>query len=185
VGRLLADERVPFGRLVAPGQRAHRLSEQQRQLREGIAKQARDPQGHIEARPFEQGDGQDFHARHPVGGTVPHRFGAQQVERHGKLLARRAHRGRTPEVDDERTRPVAMVLKMAAHEFFGEGHALRMGGAAGHRARVDRVEIAARGQDIAAPAIGRAGGPGATRRPASAARRPVRSARPCSPRPKT
>jgi hypothetical protein len=134
VGRLLADERVPFGRLVAPGQRAHRLSEQQRQLREGIAKQARDPQGHIEARPFEQGDGQDFHARHPVGGTVPHRFGAQQVERHGKLLARRAHRGRTPEVDDERTRPVAMVLKMAAHEFFGEGHALRMGGAAGHRA---------------------------------------------------
>jgi hypothetical protein len=154
-------------------------------MREGIAKQARDPQGHIEARPFEQGDGQDFHARHPVGGTVPHRFGAQQVERHGKLLARRAHRGRTPEVDDERTRPVAMVLKMAAHEFFGEGHALGMGGAAGHRARIDRVEIAARGQDIAAPAIGRAGRAGSHPPPGKRGAQAGALGQPCSPRPKT
>ena len=44
-----------------------------------------------------------------------------------QLFPRRAHGGRSPKVNHQPTRPVALVLQMAAQQFLGQLHALRMG----------------------------------------------------------
>lgn len=78
------------------------------------------------------------------------------MQRHRKFLARGAHGRGAPEIDHEAFRPVAVILKMTTQQLFGELDALRMRRRRRHRARIDGEEIAARGQHVLAPTIGRA-----------------------------
>ena len=102
---------------------------------------------------------------------------AGQMQRHGEILARRAHGGRAPQVHDQPARPVAVVLQVAAQQFLGHAHALGMGGGRRHGAGIDGIKIAPRRQHVAPPEMGRTRGAGrrtsarrGCRRPPSALR---------------
>ena len=82
------------------------------------------------------------------------------MQGHREFLARRAHGGAAPEVDDKAPRIVAMVLQVAADQFLGQLHPLRMGVARGDCAGVDGEEVSSRRQDIGAPPVGGASGSG-------------------------
>ena len=82
------------------------------------------------------------------------------MQRHGEILARRAHGGRAPQVHDQPARPVAVVLQVAAQQFLGHAHALGMGGGRRHGAGIDGIKIAPRRQHVAPPAMGRTRGAG-------------------------
>ena len=71
------------------------------------------------------------------------------MEGHGEFLARRAHGGAAPEVDDQPARIVAVVLQVAADQLLGQLDALRMGIARRHGAGIDGEEVAPGRQDIA------------------------------------
>jgi hypothetical protein len=87
---------VPIGRFIARGQGGHGLPEEGGQLREHIAKQARDAQGDIKARAVKFGNGQDFHTRYARRAIIPDRPRAQKVQRHGEFFACGAHGGTAP-----------------------------------------------------------------------------------------
>ena len=83
------------------------------------------------------------------------------MQRHGKLLARRADGGRAPHVHDQPLGPVAVILQMLAQQFLGQLHPLGIGRPRGHGPWIGGKQVAPRGPHIAAPAIGgprRAGG---------------------------
>ena len=56
-------KRIPIVGLVARGDGAHSLVEQCDLRLEGVAEQAGDAQGHVDARMIELGDGQNFECR--------------------------------------------------------------------------------------------------------------------------
>ncbi len=140
--------------------RAHRHVEQRDLGLEDVAEQAGDAQGHVDARPVERGQRQDFDAGDPARGLVPGRLHAEIPQRLREIVAAGAQRGRGPEVDDQRARRLAMILQVAAHDFVGGTHADGRRGAGRDGARIDRGEIAARRQHVGTAARRRAGGTG-------------------------
>jgi hypothetical protein len=128
--------------------------EQLRKAGEHIAEQAGHAQRHIDTRTAQHHRGQYLEARYPLAGLIPARGDTGQMQRHGEFLARRAHGGRSPQVQHQPLWPVAMVLHMAAQQFLGKADALCMGHAAGDGTRVDAEQVAAGGQNVAAPTVG-------------------------------
>ena len=129
----------------------------QRDLRgEDIAEEAGNTQGHIHARAVERGLRQDLETRHARRGLIPHRLRADQ--RHGlrQIIAARAHGGAAPQINHDGARPVAMVLRIACNHLLRRALADFPGGAGGHGARVDGIEIAPGRQHIKPAARGRA-----------------------------
>ena len=148
---------VHIGRFFALGQCCGACLEDLSQPRKHIAEQARDAQRHVNARTVQQGQWQYLKARNALAAFVPFRRKTGEMHGHSDLFARRAHGGRPPKINHQPARPVAVVLQMPPEQFFDQFHALRMGGPAGHAARIDGIEVAPRGQHIRAPAIGGAG----------------------------
>ncbi|SUJ03740.1 Uncharacterised protein [Sphingomonas paucimobilis] len=128
-------------------------------MRKGIAEQPRHAQRHIDARPVEAHQRHHLEPRHPFGTMIPDRLDPDQVQRHGELLARGAHRRRTPEIDDQRAEVIALLLHMPPDQFLGELDPLRLRGAARHRAGVDGIEVTSGRQHIGTAPVRRAGRP--------------------------
>ena len=77
------------------------------------------------------------------------------MQRHGKFFACRAHGGRSPEIDDQPFRVVAVFLKVPPDQFLGQPHALRIGRTGGHRPWIGGEQVPPGGQHIRLAAIGR------------------------------
>ena len=122
---------------------------------------------------------QHLDAGDAAGRGVPLRPAAHQRKSLSDFLAAGAQRGRAPEVDHQRARPVAMVLHVAPQHFGSSGFADVEGGRRRHGARVGGEEVAAGRQDIdpCGPAPARR-----TDRPSHADRRARRSAPRARPR---
>ena len=123
-----------------------------------------DPQRHVDAGPAEQRRRNDLKSGDAAGGLVPARRDAGEMQGHREFLARRSHRRRAPEIDDQSFRPVAVILQMPAQQFLGEldalAHARRASAPRADRPQTDCARSAARRsvRDSGEPA-----GPGATR----------------------
>ena len=143
-----------FVRLVASGERRGSLLEQHWQRREDIAEQARDPQGHVDARPAERGQGCHLKTRHALGRGIPDRRHPHQLQRHGEFLACAAHGRRSPEIQHDVARIIAVVLEVTGQQCVGQSLALLCSVPARHRPAIDREEIAAGWQHVAPAAPG-------------------------------
>ena len=107
---------------------------------------------------------------------VPHRPHAEQRHRLREVVAAGAHGGAAPEVDDDAARPVAVVLHVARDHLVGGAPADLPGRPRRDGARIDGVEVAPGRQHVEPAARGAPAGPGATKRPSSAASSAARSA---------
>ena len=150
-------QRIVGRLLVELGDAPHRHVEQRDLGLEDVAEQAGDAQGHVDARPVEHGQRQDFDAGDPARGLVPGRLHAEIPQRLREIVAAGAQRRRGPQVDDQRARRLAMILQVAAHDFVGGTHADGRRGAGRDGARIDRGEVAPRRQHVGAAARRRAG----------------------------
>ena len=104
---------------------------------------------------------QHFDAGDAAGGGVPLRAAAHQRQALGDLLAAGAQAGAAPQVDHQRARPVAVILKIAAQHIIGGGLAEVEGGRRRHGARIGGEQVAAGRQHVGAAARRRARRPGA------------------------
>ena len=150
-------ERVVAVGLVARGDRADRRVDQRDLRREHVAEQAGDAEGHVDARPAERGRRQHLDAGDAAGRGVPLRAAAHQRQALRDLLAAGPQAGAAPQVDHQRARPVAMVLRVAAQHLVGRGLAELERGRRRHGARIGGEQVAAGRQHVAAPARRRAG----------------------------
>ena len=150
-------QRIVLGRLVEGRDAAHRHVEQGDLRLEDVAEQARDAQGHVDARPVEHGQRQDLYAGDAAGGLVPDGLHAEVPQRLRKIVAAGAQRRRGPEIDHQRARRLAVILQVAPHHLVGGAHADRSGGACRDGARIDRGEVAAGRQHVGATAARGAG----------------------------
>ncbi len=159
--RVLLDpggERVVGRRFVQGGHGAHGGIEQVDQARKGVAEKARDTQRHVDAGTTEDGDGQNLEPGDPAGRAVPLRLDPQQGEGLGDVVAARAHVGRAPGGNRDGFRPVAVVLGVTFDQQARGLPAQLPGGRGRHRAGVDGIEIAPRGQHVRASPRRRARG---------------------------
>ena len=159
--RAAVGERIFRRLLVARGDGLGGGVDQRDLGREHVAEQAGNAPGDVDARPAEAGRRQHLDAGDAAGGRIPLRPAAHQRQPLRDLLAAGAQRGRAPEIDDQRARPVAMLLQIAAQHFVGGRAAEIEGGRRRHGARIGGEEIAAGRQHIGAAArrrAGRAGG---------------------------
>src|SRR6266699_2216893 len=103
--------------------------EQLREAGKNVAKQPGDAKRHVDARPAELRQWDDLETGETPGALVPARLDAGKLQGHRKFLAGRSHGRRSPEVDDQPLRPIAVILQVPAQQLFGKLDALGMGGA--------------------------------------------------------
>ena len=146
--------------LVARRGELHRVVEQLHDVREGVAEEAGDAQGHVDARAAELLARHELEAGDAAGRLVPDRPHAEQPERLGDVVAGGAHRAGAPDHEPDRDRVLAVVGDVALEQRVAEraGHLPRA--ARRDRLGVDRVEVAAGRQHADEPAGRRAGRPG-------------------------
>ena len=128
--------------------------------REHVAKETRDAPGHIDARPAQTRRRQHVDCGDATGRGIPLRAAAHQPKPLRDLLAAGAQRGAAPKVDDQRARPVAVILPVAAQNLLGSRLAKLEGGRRRHGTGIGGEEVAAGGKDVFAPTRRRAGGAG-------------------------
>ena len=150
-------ERVVAVGLVARGDRADRRVDQRDLGGEHVAEQAGDAEGDVDARPPERRRRQHLDAGDAAGRGIPLRAAAHQRQALRDLLAAGPQAGAAPQIDDQRARPVAMVLRIAAHHLVGRGAAELEGRRRRHGARIGGEQIAPGRQHVAAAARRRAG----------------------------
>ena len=128
--------------------------------RKGIAEEAGDPQGDVDAGAAELGQRHDLEPGDAAGSRLPLRPGAEQRQSLGDVVAAGAHVRGAPDGERHGRRVAAVVLEMAGEQRLGGAAAKVEGGGGRHRPVVERIEIAPGGQDIEPTAARRAGGPG-------------------------
>ncbi len=171
-------QRVDVVRLVQIGDGAGGAVHQIHLGREGIAEEAGNPQGHIDARAVEHAGRHDLEPGDAAGRGVPGRPGAHQGQRLGDVVAAGPHVGGAPGRQRHGPGPVAVLLKVALDNARRRFPAQMPGGRRGNRARIDRIEVAPGRQNLRPSARRSAGGPGSTKRPSRPRRSPVSSASP-------
>jgi hypothetical protein len=145
-------ERIVDRVLIELGDAAHGHIEQYDLCFEDVAKQARDPERDIDARPIESSQRQHLDACNAAGGCVPHRLHAEIGQRLGEIISTGAQRGRGPEINHQRTRRLAVILQVAAHDLIGGARPDRGCSPCRDGARIDRGKITTCRQDIGAAA---------------------------------
>ena len=152
-----ARERIDIARLLPPADRPDHGVEHRDLRLERVAEQAGDAERHVHAGTAQPVHRDDLEAGHPVGPLAPHRFRADQHQRQREVLAAGAHGGAAPQIDHQRSWPVALFLKVAADDLVGGAPRENHGRTGRHRARVDGEHVAAGGKHVA-PASGRRAG---------------------------
>ena len=175
---LEASERIVLDALFQRGDGANGGGEQCDLARKNVAEQAGDAQRHIDPRPAEHRQRQDFEAADACRCGVPGRPAADQREGLREIIAAGAHGRRAPKVEHDALRPFAMVLRVTRQDLLGGAPADLPGVAGRGRARIDGVEIAAGRQNVETPARRGARRPWRYERPPSARNSPSDSAAP-------
>src|SRR6185437_5332080 len=153
-------ERIVAGAFFKRGDGADRGREQRDLAWEHVAEQAGNAQRHVDPRPPQHRERQNFEAADAGGRRIPDRTAAEEREGLREIVAAGAHGRRAPEVEHDALRPFAVVLRVALEDFVG-GAAADLPGVAGRgRTRIDGVEIAAGRQNVEPATRGRAGRPG-------------------------
>ena len=101
--RVRADE-VLVDRLVERGDQPHGVVEHRHDVREGVAEEAGDPHGHVDARAAELLERYDVQVADPARRLVPLGPDAEQREHLGDVVAGGAHRGGAPDREPDRRR---------------------------------------------------------------------------------
>ena len=143
--------------LVQVGDRARGRIEQIDQRGEGIAEEARNAQRHVHPRPVEQVQGQDLEPRHAQARRIPGRLDAHQGQSLGDVIPAGTHVGCAPGRKRHRARPIAVFLGVPFEEKSRRFPAERPSRRRGHRAGIDRIEVAPGRQHVRPAARGRAG----------------------------
>ncbi len=149
-------QRVDGFGLVERGDRARRRVDEIDEIGEGVAKEAGDPQGDVDAWPVEDAGGQDLEAGDAAGPWLPLRAHAHQRQRLRDIVAAGPHAGRAPGRKREAARIDAMLLGMQLDEALRRLPAELPRRRRRHRARIDGIEVASGRQDIRPPAARRA-----------------------------
>ena len=150
-GHISADtrgQRIDLSRFIECGDRAHRRIEEIYLGRKGVAKEARQPKRHIDARPVEHRRRHNFEPGHPTGADVPRRLHAHQRKRLGDVIAAGPHVGRTPGAYCHPPRPFAVLLTVALNHQRRRLPAEAPRRRRRHRPGVDRIKIAAGRQHL-------------------------------------
>src|SRR5690554_972844 len=126
----------------------------------GVAEEAGNTQGNVDAGAAQPGQGDDLVTRDAQRAGILDGPRADQRQRLGNIVAAGAHIGRAPDRQSDRTEMVAMVLQVAEDQAFGGLFAEIPSRWGGHSAVVEREEIAAGRQHVEPAARGSAGGTG-------------------------
>ena len=104
--------------------------------REHVTEQAGDAPAHVDARPAETSERQDFDPGDAAGRVIPLRPAAHQRQPLRDLLAAGPEAGAAPQVGDDVARVLAMLLQIAAHHLGRGLLPQRAGGRRRHGARI-------------------------------------------------
>ncbi len=121
-----------------------------------IAKKPGDVQADVDARELALCKRFDFEAADARRRRVPQWNDAEKRQRLRKIFAAGADRRAAPKIEHDLARVLAMLLRVPRHHLFRGAPTQVIGALRGRVARIDAIEIAARGQNVAASARGRA-----------------------------
>ena len=127
-------------------------------MREGIAEESADAKRHIDARAAQFTQGNRLHAIDAARLRIPDGLHSQESERFGDIVALSPHLRCSPDAEADHFGIRAFFLEIARQRLAGQllTHLPRGGGR--QRARIDRIEVAAGGQNARHAARGRARG---------------------------
>ena len=127
--------------VVESGDEGYGVVQRGHHVRERVAEEAADPDGHVDARAAELVRAGSAPAGQPAGRLVPVRPYAEQREHLGHVVARGAHAGRAPDGQADRVGVGSGVGQVPLEQRVGHGLAGLPGQPGRHGARVDRVEV--------------------------------------------
>ena len=151
------DDIVVVRRFLLRRRQRHRLVNQVNQIGESVPEKAADTHRDINARAAQLRQRNDLQVGHPPAFRLPHGFDAQQVQDLGNIVPVRPHCRSAPDHHAHHFRVGPFLVQVLLQQGVAEGLADIPGGGRGQGARVHRVKIAARGQDIDHPPRGRPG----------------------------
>ena len=124
----------------------------------GVAKDPAHPDGDVNPRPSEPGEGNDLDPVEPS--FFPDRLHPEKVQELGQLFTVGPHHVRGLPVDGDVLRIFAVLSSVAFEQEVGKHTADAPGGLGGDEAWIDRVEVAAARQDLGPTARDQTGGAG-------------------------
>jgi len=152
VGQHVRAQHVVGRVLVQAGHQRHRVVEQRDHVRERITEEAADPHDHIDARPPELRERDDFQPGDAAAGVVPDRPHPEQRQHLGDVVPGGAHGGRAPHRQPHRGRPLPGVVAVVGQQGVGQLLAGVPGQPGRDRLGVDGVEVPAGRQGVEEPA---------------------------------
>ena len=151
---MLADK-VLFGGFVGVHGERERFVEEANQVREGVAEETADAHDDVDPRATEFGEGNDFDARKATAFALPDGTDAKEREDLGDVVPLGSHGAGAPDVDTDRFRIFFRFGNEAPFDDFAGQFLADSPGSLGREcARIDRVEVATRGEDVGHSARG-------------------------------